>query len=417
MAEADTSPQVIAMPPRFWWLKRIAVAMLLFAGLLVALRYLSLNVAKRRLDAEINAIKARGEPLVPEDFLDRPVAAEDDAGPDLLAATKSFSIPKEHQAAWNPTTNQNRAVAAATVDAVLSANREALAKVRVARGKRIVNWRLPIRSPMQAVRLPMLAELRQLGEAMRLASQRAIREGRHDEAVEYLRDWLMMSQSLESQPMLVSHLHSTAMQSHVMTGIRMATALLRVGNGGGDAREGQVKALIQELLDERKSDRSGWRWAWQGERMMQMELIKALASEDEATRDAMGVNIHTRFMGWWMRPMQAATAEDLLDMANTNVKAAGAKDLPEAVKIVREWETRSPRFVRLGKYSPAQGNLNAQFLAVYDRREAAVGLAVRMFKLRYGRDVKDIQELVPEFLPEAPLDCLRGGGSTMGAGR
>src|SRR5437868_732958 len=101
MAEADTTSDTMPIPRRFWWLKRIAVVMVLLAGLLLGLRYASLAVAKRRLEADIAALKAAGEPLEPEDFLERAVSPEEDAGPDLLAAGTMFVAPRQHLMAWN----------------------------------------------------------------------------------------------------------------------------------------------------------------------------------------------------------------------------------------------------------------------------------------------------------------------------
>src|SRR5439155_20908849 len=124
MAEADTTSDTTPIPQRFWWLRRIAVVMVLFGCVLVGLRYASLAMAKRRLEAEISALKARGEPLEREDFLDRPASPGEDAGPDLLAAGKMFVVPSQYQTAWNqiwlaPAGIKNTAM----IDAVLSANR------------------------------------------------------------------------------------------------------------------------------------------------------------------------------------------------------------------------------------------------------------------------------------------------------
>src|SRR5438093_1519793 len=55
MPKVVTSPDEQAFPPRFWWLKRLTVVMLLLAGVLVGLRYLALHIAKRRLEAGIAA--------------------------------------------------------------------------------------------------------------------------------------------------------------------------------------------------------------------------------------------------------------------------------------------------------------------------------------------------------------------------
>jgi hypothetical protein len=417
MAEADTSPQVIAKPPRFWWLKRIVLAMLLLAGLLVALRYVSLHVAKRRLEAEINAIRARGEPLAPEDFLDRPVAAEDDAGPDLVAAGRTFAVPKQHVLSWNIINTRPytyRPQDAATLEAIFTANQQALAKVRSARGKRVVNWQLAMNMPARAIPYHRLWELRQVSEALQIAAKKAITEGRQHEAVEYLRDCLMLSRSLETQPALISHLVGYGIQGNVSYIIMTIAPALRVGDGDGPASEAQVRALMQELLDDHEELRRGRKWAWQSERMMQMDLVYGLASEDEATRAAMHLNFYSRFVTWWMQPSMTANGGDLLGRANVYVRAAGAPDMPQAAQILREWENRSSRNWYLSRPgSPMDGNLNSQFQTVYVRRQAAVALAAALFHLKYGRDAKDIHELVPEFLPQAPLDPLMGNGKTM----
>ena len=112
--------------------------------------------------------------------------------------------------------------------------------------------------------------------------------------------------------------------------------------------------------------------------------------------------------------MEVANAEDLLEMWNATVKAAGAKDLMEASHIVEEWEKRPRQIIELRKLSPLRrGNLQSQFDAVHDRRKAAVALAARMFRLKNDREPSDIHELVPEFLAEAPLDPMKGHGQTM----
>src|SRR4051812_47909590 len=189
MAEADTSADTTALPPRFWWLRRIGVAMVLLMGVLVGLRHVALYVAQRRLAAQIAAIKAGGEPLMPEDFADRPAPPEQDGGPDLLVAMRMFKVPPQHQQSWNQTprfapSTQNPAMA----DAVLAANQEAMAKVRAARGKPLINWGMPIRPEVVSLPLAMSRQLRDLCDVFMIAAQRAQAQGRSDEAIEYMRD-------------------------------------------------------------------------------------------------------------------------------------------------------------------------------------------------------------------------------------
>ncbi len=144
-----------------------------------------------------------------------------------------------------------------------------------------------------------------------------------------------------------------------------------------------------------------------------MDVVRALADDDQDKYPRMTLRT-SRFARWWTRPIAVSIAHDLLVMSNTYVAAAGAADAAEAMTIWKEWENHSLRNRDLRFLgSPVIGNLNSQYQAVFYRREAAVALAARMFQLKYGRDAKTADELVPEFLAEAPLDPLFGNGVRM----
>src|SRR3989442_1647780 len=70
----DTKPNpaplvVEPYPPRYWWLKRITAGSVVLLLLLLLVRLIWGWDANRRLRNEINAIHARGEPILPEDFV------------------------------------------------------------------------------------------------------------------------------------------------------------------------------------------------------------------------------------------------------------------------------------------------------------------------------------------------------------
>ena len=65
---ATIEPTVEPIPPRYWWLKRIALAAGFLFVALFALRLWWGWEANRRLQAEIDKIIAKGEPIYPEDF-------------------------------------------------------------------------------------------------------------------------------------------------------------------------------------------------------------------------------------------------------------------------------------------------------------------------------------------------------------
>src|SRR6202030_2440545 len=58
----------IAFPPRFWWLKRIALLVLIAIAAVTALRWWWGREADRRLAAIVADARARAEPILPEEF-------------------------------------------------------------------------------------------------------------------------------------------------------------------------------------------------------------------------------------------------------------------------------------------------------------------------------------------------------------
>src|SRR6266478_6284348 len=77
-------------PPRYRWLKRIAGAMLItvIAGLL--LHWWWVRAADRRYRAMIDSARAKGEPILPEDFDAAPVADENNKAFFLRQAAKAM---------------------------------------------------------------------------------------------------------------------------------------------------------------------------------------------------------------------------------------------------------------------------------------------------------------------------------------
>jgi hypothetical protein len=407
---ANTSPTPEPIPPRFYWLKRLTLLAIVSAALLVGLRYLALTLTQRRLTAEVKAIQARGEPLFPADFLDRPAALKDDAGPDLLAACDLFEVPTPHQPAWdNLPRGAYRPQDVPTIDAVLAANQKPLAKLRSARGKRVVNWGLPLKTPVVSVVLPMVNSMRDLSDSLDFAARRAHADGRDSEAVEYLRDWIALSRALKTQPVLVSHLVATAMQDRTSRTIIELAPNIKIGEPNG-ASEAQLKTAITELLADRQTLRSGRRWCYQGERMLQLDFIFSLMGEDrEAIGKAVRVQLYDRWAAWWIRPIMTDNARDLLLALGAEADAAGAPDLPSATTALSkpaarsspprgQWDLRSLR-------SPMfQRSLTPHYNAGLMRRKAAIALAERLYELKYGKQPRKIEDLVPEFLPALPID-------------
>src|SRR5262249_2997662 len=65
-----TNESTLPHPPRYWWLKRISAASVGFLILLFIVRLIWGWDANRRLQAAIDAVHARGERILPADFVD-----------------------------------------------------------------------------------------------------------------------------------------------------------------------------------------------------------------------------------------------------------------------------------------------------------------------------------------------------------
>ena len=92
------SGDAVPIPPRYWWLKRIGAATGVLLVLLGAMRWYWGWEADRRLQAEIDRIRAAGEPIFPEDFdPPEPVPDEDNAALALIRAANALTVPPDFQ--------------------------------------------------------------------------------------------------------------------------------------------------------------------------------------------------------------------------------------------------------------------------------------------------------------------------------
>jgi len=415
-----TNPQ--RTPVRFWWLKRLTVATAVFFAALVGLRYWALAVAEKRLRAEIDAIHARGEPILPADFAEPPIPGEQNAAVDLLKAGRIFKVPPQHKQAWDAlsvTAFGPRDIA--TIDAVLEANHEPLALARLARAKPGLNWELKLEGPGWFA-LPMVNDMRELNLALGFATRRAYAKGRHGDAVEYLRDSLSIARAMERQPVLVSHLvaeNITDLASSTAGSMAPQLQVDRTGGGQaqGAASEAQIKALIADLLEHSRGQRGGWRWAMLGERMWQFVVGRAIAEGGFAPQQRAGQSPWDRVQMWWLKPLLLSFQPSLIAAASSDTNAADAPDLPNALA---KMPTANPAgsstqldYMRTMRAPSLRGMFIRHFQSVQRRRATSIALAARLYEVKYGRRPSRVEDLVPEFLAAAPTDPLSGAGAVI----
>ena len=159
-----------SQPGRYYHLKRLAAAC---AGLMVFLLVVRLWwgwEAHRRLQAEIDRIVARGEPLFPEDFNPAEEISDDQNAAILYTkAAKSLNLTAEQDAfvrgdrppekEW---TEEHRQIIAG----IPEASAEARELVRQGRTLPAVDWGLRLKSPAINILLPKLSDQRQLARVL-----------------------------------------------------------------------------------------------------------------------------------------------------------------------------------------------------------------------------------------------------------
>ncbi len=245
--------------------------LLLLAVLLVLLTVAGYGVwstgARRRLDHEVAALKAAGEPIELSDFVVTNVADADNAALDPRAAALSIGEATQHfkdydklEPAIPLTDKEMYRISDAVAD-----NAAAFAGVERAVTKKGVDWQIAFKSPGIQILLPDLSHMRTLAN---LVGHRALLEHQQGDDAAALRDidhLLFISDAVDQQPIIVSHLVATGVRAIATDHLEKIAPVLKIGTQSGAASPQQVRALIAKLLDE-KAANAGQHRGFQGER-------------------------------------------------------------------------------------------------------------------------------------------------------
>jgi len=372
---------------------------------------------ERKLNEEIGALRAKGEPMLIEELMNRPVAEGENA---VVLLREAGEAVDEKSAAWQefdvlrpglPLTDKE----VAGVGRVMEENKMALAKLRAARGKKGVDWQI---DPSR----PSLSKLRGLDEQKPLANLAADamllehQQGNDREAVELARDLLAQSDALEQMPAgLLPHLIAIGVCSMACDRIFEIAADLRVGTKEGEVAPDDVKKLIDVLLDE-KPLKDGQRLAMRVERANQVRGARSLrsimppAGGDQRRRLAI--------MEYVGKPMLLKDGRLLLAETTQFMNAAQeSADWPDFRARTIE-EIKRMNAMRQSGGHLFLGMLGAivdrpverTFRVMTARRLAAVALAMKLYQFEHeGKLPAKLEELVPRYLSQVPADALASG--------
>ncbi len=420
-----------AIPPRYWWLKRILLASGGFLLLLISLRVWWGWEAHRRLQAEIDRIIAAGEPIYPEDFDPKEQIPDDQNAVRLIL---------DAYTAVNITTDQGklldelsfvpcRSERQQQVAAILEANRSALELVRRARGLPGADWGSRFRSPVtQPNFFALWSENYQLSRILFLATMDAVCRADHAQALEIIQDQLVYARVLRASSTLAQQLSASSTHGYALRGLEHILPKLGASNGAAptDPRWADTaKGLIRDLLDEEDLSHGVVRSLFV-QRMIAWDWYRGVANGD--------LSWTTLFVGgpmpasrgdavWGRAARPLIDLEGLSDLRTLTAHLAAIRkpNYASATPVLREPKEKLELLHALAHpFSSYDGNWTSKrvrdgyFGTLAMRRLAAIAIAIRLYELEHGHRPGTLDELVGHALAQIPPDPHAADGRPFG---
>lgn len=427
---AAAPDELVPIPPRYRWLRRVAIAAAGAILVLLVIRIAWGIEARRRLVATLAELDARHEPWLPEQFANEPALPGANAADFYTRAVVASSA---QAGTWRFAELAGRGDATLTspdgVRAILAANTDTLDLIRAGAACENADWR------RAATRIPpkdtagRLSEPRQFNQLLLLQCRAAHRAGDDATAVECLRVALEHSRHVGQDWSLLSYSTETTLDAVTADSIARVAPRLRVSDAPDaadhtcPASRADVAALIARLLDESALDHARRRAAL-AERAATLDAQRVLAPgafprpAHAAAASSLRVSAPNR---WLYQPAIELELMRNIERLDAFVQASEMRDAPSARRIAGDDEVLpahrryGPAFVLSTKFSiPAFGAiLERTFVDLARRRLAAARLALRLYELDRGRPCRDLADLVPDYLAAVPLDPLFDDGRTI----
>jgi hypothetical protein len=401
---AEQVDVVTADPPRFRWLRRLFVLTVVWAAAMCGLWTWWHRAGEGRIRAEVDALRARGEPV--ELGQVRPTMEFDHraAGADVAAAARMFNeftrgrgitpggqprrLPAEPPAAADD--------AAPRVAEIFDAARRAATK------------------PVGPLPSPLLTGTRELSQVLRASAVRRHQMRRDRESVELIAALLQQADvTFVSGASVQFHQRGVETRAGAASAVATVAPGLRIEPGAppavtaGDSAltADDVRDLIRRLLDESHMAASFTR-AWQAERVYRIYMARAPIYE----RPPVVVYRHDM-----VRAIRRTT--ELVNASRgTSFPRATAQEIsppapPTPQSALDRWARATSNDHR-DRAWPAV--LFAHYKALADGRAAAVLLAIRLYAHEHdGQPPQTLDALVPAYLPAVPRDPFGDGSWPM----
>ncbi len=438
MADLPHTNAAMPIPPRFRWLKRLSLAGVVVVVLVVSLRLWWGWYEERKLEAVVNAIAARGEPIRFGDMKWPAVPDADNAAyyyrqalaqwpkvnGQLICETKWYEHPRTLPDPIRDNTAYLKQCSAAF---------ELLAKAAAAPG---CDWHYQLSHPAMDILLPGLADMRQLTDVALDAAGRAHLLGNDHLTLQIINDCWDLAAEVDGPPrsLIGALVGSSIRAGSVYRCLQPLTPTLRIGGHDPTAASpSQVRLLITHLLDERRV-RTDFIGAVIGERWMDYDTAQwaignsrrfmALTTNSvSAPSQLTSASWPDRALLWCYRPVLVADTRSLVGGLGRLLGAARRAGTWPAYEqqVESAWWQATPRLrtriihpLSMIVLAPIDFAMRTWFQDVTLSRMAATALAIRLYQLDHGHRPVSLDRLVPSYLPAVPRDAMAAGDKPLG---
>ena len=402
---------------KFRWLKRIAGAVALLLIVLCCARWWWGVYANRRLQAEIDRIKAAGEPILFEDFVLPPIPDADNAAIPLTEAAQIVVA-----LGADPDQLDDKRF--------FDAHTQVKALIQDARSRRDCAWSLRADTSGDDAAVVFLTyehprAYLQLCGYLGEAAKRQHDAENDAAAVETIADMLFLARRLEAPPAFtVGWLIANGARAQATQSLQGLIATLRLARSeaDGDTRpvtRDRIQALIDELLNEAPTV-AYCAAALRAERMPLARVGKAVAEkpivrigmpafqgESGVFGSAADFAFKPAFVLDCLQAMeQAGAIADAATAANRPGVQAALGEMPSGISSVHRITELLSRMLE----GPWRATLDTRFYAATRTRMAATAMAMRLYEVDHGRRPTKLAELVPDYLTRLPADPFAADG-------
>jgi hypothetical protein len=444
-ADARVAGDVRPIPPRFWWLKRLSLAGLIFLVLLVGLRLWWGHHQWSKLQATVAAIAAKGEPIYFEDMRRPPIADQDNAawyyqqalaqwprvGPQnqLIAETDWYTY--SPNTFGNPNPPPQRPPDPITDnEAYLDSLEPILDLVRQGSRAPDCDWGVTLQSPAINILLPHLGNSRKIAKQIDDAARRAHDVGRDALALELIALDLDLADDVNAPPpTLIGHLVAISIRAIATETIQDLGPTLDLGGGEDSPQRRSLRRIMATLLDDAKAAEE-LRQALIGERWSIYDTVLAILD------GRMNLNLSSAPVSAAFRLQRAVIGP--VFVADLHNMVTPFSDIIADEQALTHWPAFQARQALLSRDHPTwngerdsdhgliervvsnllMGSINfscqTHFIRLARQRLAATALALRAYEVDHGERPATLDALIPDYLGAVPLDPLAAAGTPIG---